>query len=70
MMSPDSRAIARTGIPARPVQYKQCLIADRDGVYDPGNCVVDYCWDSKFAELELHAIRARLTAGIFRQASG
>jgi DNA invertase Pin-like site-specific DNA recombinase len=46
--------------------YKSCLIADRDGVYDPvrlnGRLLLGL--KGQISELELHTIRARLTAGI------
>lgn len=46
--------------------YKGCLIADRDGVYDPGSANGRLLLGLKgqISELELHTIRARLTAGI------
>ena len=47
-----------------------CLIADRDGVYDPtsinGRLLLGL--KGRVAELELHTIRARLTAGILSKA--
>ena len=47
-----------------------CLIADRDGVYDPtsinGRLLLGL--KGQIAELELHTIRARLTAGILSKA--
>lgn len=47
-----------------------CLIADRDGVYDPtsinGRLLLGL--KGQISELELHTIRARLTAGILSQA--
>jgi DNA invertase Pin-like site-specific DNA recombinase len=50
--------------------YKQCLIADRDGVYDPvrlnGRLLLGL--KGQISELELHTIRARLTAGILNKA--
>lgn len=51
--------------------YKQCLIADRDGVYDPGSANGRLLLGLKgqISELELHTIRARLTAGILSKAS-
>ena len=50
--------------------YKQCLIADRDGVYDPGSANGRLLLGLKgqISELELHTIRARLTAGILSKA--
>ena len=48
-----------------------CLIGDRDGVYDPtsinGRLLLGL--KGQISELELHTIRARLTAGIFSKAS-
>ena len=50
--------------------YRQCLIADRDGVYDPG-------WPERpppsglkgtISEIELHTLRGRLTAGLHSKA--
>ena len=47
-----------------------CLIADRDGVYDPtsinGRLLLGL--KGQISELELHTIRARLTAGILSKA--
>ncbi len=48
-----------------------CLIADRDGVYDPtsinGRLLLGL--KGQISELELHTIRARLSAGILSKAS-
>ena len=48
-----------------------CLIGDRDGVYDPttinGRLLLGL--KGQISELELHTIRARLTAGIFSKSS-
>ncbi|MGO8337597.1 recombinase family protein [Rhizobium ruizarguesonis] len=43
-----------------------CLIADRDGVYDPGSANGRLLLGLKgtISELELHTIRSRLTAGL------
>ncbi len=43
-----------------------CLIADRDGVYDPGtpNGRLLLGLKGSISELELHTIRSRLTAGL------
>lgn len=48
-----------------------CLIADRDGVYDPAsiNGRLLLGLKGQISELELHTIRARLTAGILSKAS-
>jgi DNA invertase Pin-like site-specific DNA recombinase len=50
--------------------YRNCLIADRDGVYDPGSANGRLLLGLKgqISELELHTIRARLTAGILSKA--
>lgn len=50
--------------------YRHCLIADRDGVYDPGtmNGRLLLGLKGQLAEVELNTIRARLTAGILNKA--
>ncbi len=50
--------------------YKGCLIADRDGVYDPGSANGRLLLGLKgqISELELHTLRARLTAGLLAKA--
>ena len=50
--------------------YRSCLIADRDGVYDPGSANGRLLLGLKgqISEVELHTIRARLTAGILSKA--
>lgn len=50
--------------------YKGCLIADRDGVYDPGSANGRLLLGLKgqISEVELYTIRARLTAGILNKA--
>jgi DNA invertase Pin-like site-specific DNA recombinase len=50
--------------------HHDCLIADRDGVYDPGsiNGRLLLGLKGQISELELHTIRARLTAGILSKA--
>ncbi len=47
-----------------------CLIADRDGVYDPGNANGRLLLGLKgtISELELHTIRSRLTTGLIAKA--
>jgi len=47
-----------------------CLIADRDGVYDPGspNGRLLLGLKGTISELELHTIRSRLTAGLIAKA--
>jgi len=51
--------------------YKKCLIADRDGIYDPGapNDRLLLGIKGQISELELHTLRGRLTAGILSKAS-
>jgi DNA invertase Pin-like site-specific DNA recombinase len=50
--------------------YKNCLIADRDGIYDPGspNGRLLLGLKGQLSEMELHTIRARLTAGLLNKA--
>lgn len=50
--------------------YKDCLIADRDGIYDPAspNGRLLLGLKGQISELELHTIRARLTAGLLNKA--
>jgi DNA invertase Pin-like site-specific DNA recombinase len=50
--------------------YKSCLIADRDGIYDPGSANGRLLLGIKgqLSELELHTIRARMTAGLLNKA--
>lgn len=50
--------------------HHDCLIADRDGVYDPAsiNGRLLLGLKGQISELELHTIRARLTAGILGKA--
>src|ERR1700736_1755651 len=49
---------------------RDCLIADRDGVYDPGSANGRLLLGLKgtISELELHTIRSRLTAGLLNKA--
>jgi DNA invertase Pin-like site-specific DNA recombinase len=51
--------------------YRDCLIADRDGVYDPGTANGRLLLGLKgtLSEVELHTIRARLTAGLLNKAA-
>lgn len=51
--------------------YRECLIADRDGVYDPGTANGRLLLGLKgtISELELHTLRGRLTAGLVRDPS-
>ncbi len=51
--------------------YKGCLIADRDGIYDPGspNGRLLLGLKGQLSELELHTIRARMTAGLLNKAA-
>src|SRR5437870_3323098 len=50
--------------------YRSCLIADRDGIYDPGSANGRLLLGLKgqLSELELHTIRARMTAGLLNKA--
>jgi DNA invertase Pin-like site-specific DNA recombinase len=50
--------------------YRQCLIADSDGVYDPSspNGRLLLGLKGQLSELELHTIRARMTAGLLNKA--
>lgn len=50
--------------------YRGCLIADRDGVYDPSsvNGRMLLGLKGQISELELHTLRIRLTAGILSKA--
>jgi len=50
--------------------YKNCLIADHDGVYDPGspNGRLLLGLKGQLSEMELHTIRARMTAGLLNKA--
>lgn len=50
--------------------YKKCLIADREGVYDPGttNGRLLLGLKGQIAEMELSTIKSRLTAGLINKA--
>ena len=50
--------------------YKNCLIADRDGIYDPGSTNGRLLLGIKgqLSELELHTIRGRMWAGLLNKA--
>ncbi len=50
--------------------FRRCLIADRDGVYDPGtpNGRLLLGLKGQISELELHTIRTRLMAGLLNKA--
>jgi DNA invertase Pin-like site-specific DNA recombinase len=50
--------------------YKHCLIADRDGVYEPGtpNGRMLLGLKGQLSEMELYTIRARMTAGLLHKA--
>ena len=50
--------------------YKGCLIADRDGVYDPATANGRLLLGLKgtLSEMELHTIRTRMTAGLLHKA--
>jgi DNA invertase Pin-like site-specific DNA recombinase len=51
--------------------YRCCLIADNDGIYDPGSANGRLLLGLKgqLSELELHTIRARMTAGLLSKAA-
>src|ERR671925_317048 len=51
--------------------YRGCLIADNDGIYDPGSANGRLLLGLKgqLSELELHTIRARMTAGLLSKAA-
>jgi DNA invertase Pin-like site-specific DNA recombinase len=51
--------------------FKDCLIADRDGVYDPASTNGRLLLGLKgtISEMELHTIKARLMAGLLSKAS-
>lgn len=51
--------------------YRQCLIGDRDGVYDPGSANGRLLLGLKgtISEVELHTLRGRLTAGLLSKAA-
>jgi hypothetical protein len=67
-MSPAWPAIARTGINC--CGYRHCLVGDQDDIYDPATTNGRLILGLKglISELELHTIRARLTAGILSKA--
>jgi DNA invertase Pin-like site-specific DNA recombinase len=50
--------------------FRECLIADDDGIYDPGspNGRLLLGLKGQLSEYELHTIRARLTAGLLNKA--
>src|SRR6266487_6172252 len=50
--------------------YRGCLIADQDGIYDPGSANGRLLLGLKgqLSELELHTIRARMTTGLLNKA--
>ena len=50
--------------------YKHCLIADRDGIYDPAspNGRLLLGLKGQLSEMELYTIRARMTAGLLNKA--
>src|SRR4051794_25151911 len=50
--------------------FRQCLIGDRDGVYDPGSANGRLLLGLKgtISEVELHTMRGRLTAGLLSKA--
>jgi DNA invertase Pin-like site-specific DNA recombinase len=50
--------------------YRRCLIGDRDGIYDPAtiNGRLLLGLKGQISELELHTLKARLTAGLLNKA--
>src|SRR5205823_6343472 len=50
--------------------YRRCLVGDQDGIYDPatpnGRLILGL--KGLISELELHTLRARLTAGLLNKA--
>ncbi len=50
--------------------YKQCLIGDRDGIYDPStiNGRMLLGLKGQLSEIELHTLRGRLNAGLLNKA--
>jgi DNA invertase Pin-like site-specific DNA recombinase len=50
--------------------YRRCLIGDRDGIYDPAtiNGRLLLGLKGQISELEIHTIKARLTAGLINKA--
>ena len=50
--------------------FRQCLIGDRDGIYDPGSANGRLLLGLKgtISEVELHTLRGRLTAGLLNKA--
>jgi DNA invertase Pin-like site-specific DNA recombinase len=50
--------------------YRRCLVGDQDGIYDPATTNGRLILGLKglIAELELHTLRARLTAGLLNKA--
>src|SRR5215469_11100398 len=50
--------------------YRDCLIADQDGIYDPGstNGRLLLGLKGQLSESELHTIRARMTSGLLNKA--
>src|SRR5918912_1490483 len=50
--------------------FRQCLIGDRDGIYDPGSANGRLLLGLKrtISEVELHTLRGRLTAGVLSKA--
>ena len=50
--------------------YKRCLIADNDGIYDPGtpNGRLLLGLKGQLSELELHTLHSRLTSGLINKA--
>ena len=70
-MSPGCHATAPTGIRCSTcAAIRRCLIGDRDGIYDPAtiNGRLLLGLKGQISELELHTIKARLTAGLLNKA--
>src|SRR5918993_3684422 len=74
ILSIEVTRLARNGSDWYPLldicALRGCLIADRDGVYDPGtpNGRLLLGLKGTISELELHTIRSRLTAGLLAKA--
>lgn len=75
ILSRDVTRLSRNltdGYPLRDIcGFKGCLIADRDGVYDPAtqNGSLLLGLKGTLSEMERHTIRARLTTGLLNKAA-
>nr|WP_245473724.1 recombinase family protein [Bradyrhizobium zhanjiangense] len=73
-MSMDVMRLARNCSDCYPLLdvcgHRRCLIADRDGIYDPGtpNGRLLLGLKGTISELELHTIRSRMTTGLLAKA--